>query len=508
MRSNKSLLTALTASLAACCSPAVFAQANVDLNSWSEITNNSNGFWDVDNNGVEGSGPDGAFVRQEINGAPTIFLSPDKFINTSINGSFSVDPNSDDDFIGFVFGVQNPSVSTIDALLFDWKQGSQAGATEGFRLSYVTGDISNSGSTASPYWTHTSTADTTFQSLGTNYDANYGWLDDGSTKYDFTLDYSTTNITINVAGGQFAAGGLEVFAVDVADVSTIFPGGLFPNGQFGFYNFSQAGVNYESFTRTDDPVLATTPTDGGTLNFGNVRVTGSSTDSIDINNNGGPGSTLNGAAPTPTDPAFSLITAPDNFVLGEGQGTSFEYSFSPATRGVFSEIVNVSSNDPADADGHDVTLQGTGVGPVYDANNSLAFNDVDANNTQSLFITLNNMSGDGNLGDLTDLTLVSITIDGTDTDLFSLVGFSAGTTIAAAGDYTLEVAFSGDGELGLKQAFLFIETDEGALLGGDGNNYQIDLTANAVPEPTTLTLLALAGFALTRRMRKKGQSLI
>ncbi|MEM9754094.1 MAG: hypothetical protein AAF916_12015, partial [Planctomycetota bacterium] len=388
MTANRLLCAGLAAGFACGWTPTTaFAQANVDLNAWTEITTDSNGFWDVDNNGQEGSGPNGTFVRQEVNGAPTIFLSPDNFINTQINGSFSVDPTSDNDFIGFVFGVQNPSSSTLDALLFDWKQGNQSGATEGFRLSYVTGDINNSVSTSNPFWTHTTNANTTFQPLGTNFNSEFGWVDGGPTVYDFALDYSQTNITITIAGGQFGLAGLEVFNVDVddTDVSAIFPDGAFPDGQFGFYNFSQTGVIYESFTRTDDPVLASTPVDGGTLDFGNVRVTGSATEALDIVNAGGPGSTLTGSVPSPDDPAFALITAPDSFTLGEGATAAVDYTFTPITRGSFADELNVASNDPADLDGHDFTLAGQGVGPVLDAPLTADFGDVDADGSASVF---------------------------------------------------------------------------------------------------------------------------
>ena len=502
MTSNHVLSVAAAAGLIFCGAPTAFAQANVDLNAWSEVTNGSNGFWDVDDDGVEGSGPNGTFVRQEINGAPTIFLSPDNFSNTQINGTFSVAPNSDNDFIGFVFGVQSLNASSIDALLFDWKQSPQSGASEGFRLSRVTGNLNNSTATSNPFWTHTTTTDTTFQPLGTNFDSDFGWLDDGSTVYDFSLDYSTSNIAINIAGGQFGAAGLEVFNVDAASAPDVFPGGEFPDGQFGFYNFSQEGVIYESFTRTDDPVLATTPGDGGTLDFGNVRVTGSTSGQLEVVNVGGPGSTLSGTAPTPTEPVFSRSTTPDTFSLAEGGATSFDYEFAPITRGTFTDTVNVNANDPADLDGHDVTLMGTGVGPVYEAVDTADFGDVDRAETASLFITLSNVTSDGDLDGLTDLTLNDILVDGDDAGLFSLIGFTPGTSIAASNGIQIEVQYAGDGTLGPLEAVLQLDTDVDALLAGDGVDFQITLTANAVPEPAAAVMfLGLSALAWNRRPR-------
>jgi hypothetical protein len=49
------------------------------------------------------------------------------------------------------------------------------------------------------------------------------------------------------------------------------------------------------------------------------------------------------------------------------------------------------------------------------------------------------------------------------------------------------------------EAFLVLHTDEGAGFGGAGNSYQMDITAESVPEPATLGLLALARLAMMAR---------
>ena len=74
----------------------LFAQGNIDLSAWSQEGPPGAGNWVV---AVYGES-----VLQTINGAPTHFVSPNNFINTTIGGSFSVETTSDDDFIGFVFG--------------------------------------------------------------------------------------------------------------------------------------------------------------------------------------------------------------------------------------------------------------------------------------------------------------------------------------------------------------------------------------------------------------------
>lgn len=486
--------------------PTVHAQANVDLNTWSEVTADNNGNWDVDNNGVEGSGPNGEFVRQEVNGSPTIYLSPDSFINTTIEGSFQVDTSSDNDFIGFVFGLTSPTSSSsnyLDGLLLDWKQGAQSGADPGFRLSYVTGEIENSGSTSNRFWTHTSTADTTFQSLGTYTGAGRGWAH--STEYNFRLDYSDTDIEIFIEGGTGEyASETKIMDVNVNDAAAAaaFSSGAFPDGRFGFYNFSQAQVIYESFTRTDDPVLSTTPGDEQVLDFGNVRVTGTTQETLTVANNGGPGSTLTGTAPDPSDPAFTLDTADPDFTLGESEDTDFTYSFAPDSRGSFSEAVTVSSNDPADTDGHAVTLTGQGVGPVTDVADAVDLGDVDADSSTLVDLVIENVTPDGDLGDLTDLTLLDAQLSGDDADQFELVGFTPGQAVAAGGQLSLELRYLGDGELGSQMATLLLMTDQGAALGADGQDFTVDLLATAVPEPASAALLALGAGAMAIGRRR------
>ncbi|SFK15040.1 Thrombospondin C-terminal region [Nitrosomonas aestuarii] len=57
----------------------------------------------------------------------------------SIDGSWQVTTSSDDDYMGFVFGYQNPS----NFYMFDWKQGTQGyvgtTAVEGMTLKVFQG---------------------------------------------------------------------------------------------------------------------------------------------------------------------------------------------------------------------------------------------------------------------------------------------------------------------------------------------------------------------------------
>ncbi len=232
----------------------------IDLSNWSKKSFTNRGIWKVQDGGNT--------VSQRSNGAPTFFVSPNDFLNTTIKGKFKVQTSSDNDFIGFVFGYQNlqENTSDFDFLLFDWKQSSQTAgghkAEEGFTLSLVEdAPINNSGKTATsfdltwaktPFWNHT---DPSMTILGTDYGSTRGWAD--NTEYDFTLLYQANRLKIDIKGGTG----------DFASGQTIFdftPNNLgltsFDSGQFGFYNYSQSNVLYQVFTEEYTAVSTPEPT--------------------------------------------------------------------------------------------------------------------------------------------------------------------------------------------------------------------------------------------------------
>lgn len=189
----------------------------IDLTNW---TATSGGTWTVDSSGTS--------VLQTQNGQPTYFLSDTDYINTKFDGTFGVETAGDDDFIGFVFGYNNSD----DFLLFDWKQSDQnfsGMAYSGFTLSHITGSNVN-------FWDH-SGSDLTV--LASDYAGNNGWAD--NTVYNFTLDFTTTSIKIDIDN------------VTIFDVN-----GSFNTGKFGFYNYSQSYVRYTGFEETVSPSIPST----------------------------------------------------------------------------------------------------------------------------------------------------------------------------------------------------------------------------------------------------------
>lgn len=213
--------------------------APVDLSTWSEKGNSGNGVWTVEGGGTS--------VLQTINGDPTFFVSPTNLINKKFTGKITVTAAgaSDDDYIGFVFGFNNPTGNsasgndTYNFVLFDWKQFDQLFggflASEGFALSRVNGTITD---LIPGFWGHTDSPE--FDVLQTSFSSTSGWEE--TIEYTFEITYQETNFKLVLSGGAFGAG------------TTIFDiAGSFPDGAFGFYNYSQAEVRYSGLTEDDAP---------------------------------------------------------------------------------------------------------------------------------------------------------------------------------------------------------------------------------------------------------------
>jgi hypothetical protein len=198
----------------------------VKLHDWKHEGVLANGNWTIS--------ADSTSVRQSNNDEPTFFVSPDTFANVTIRGSFYVD-SGDDDYIGFVFGYLRPDGAEeyFDFYLLDWKGVTQAGAQEGFTLSKVQGivDVGSGTNTSHPYWDH---MDTTQTVLGTYY-GDYGWA--RNVVYNFELIYESNRVRISID------------TTEIFDIS-----GDFRPGRFGFYNYSQPGVNYQEFRLNEAPV--------------------------------------------------------------------------------------------------------------------------------------------------------------------------------------------------------------------------------------------------------------
>jgi hypothetical protein len=200
----------------------------LDLLLWSRQGAASNGSWQV--------AADGQSVLQTINGAPSFYVSPNDFIDTTIRGSFRVETTADDDFIGFVLGFRAPLTpeeaanNTFDFIVLDWKQTAQnepglGSAAEGFTLARVQGTLADP---SAALWSHAAPAITV---LATDHGGTRGWTENQD--HQFEVFYESDRIRISIDGSQ------------IFDVP-----GTFAPGRFGFYNYSQAQVRYRDFTAT------------------------------------------------------------------------------------------------------------------------------------------------------------------------------------------------------------------------------------------------------------------
>jgi hypothetical protein len=185
--------------------------------------------------------------------------------------------------------------------------------------------------------------------------------------------------------------------------------------------------------------------------------------------------------------------------LGSDSATA-TYTYTPSARGSDAQSRSITSNSGNGS----VALSGTGVAPIYDSISTLDFGTVGSGVADDAGFLVSNVTPDGDLGSLTNLTLLSASITGAGAGYFSLSGFTGGATVAAGSNLGFTVNFAGAVAPGTYAATLTFVTDQGVALGGTGQSFQIQLlvtveaaapTANAGGPYAGLegTLIALQG---------------
>lgn len=210
--------------------------------------------------------PGGLSVEQRNNGQPTFFYSDFEVFNTEVEGKIQVITLGDNDYIGFALGFQPGDTinSNANYLLVDWKQGDQ-----GFDFgspSCTPGSLGLAGlavsrvfgiPTADEFWGHVnfnspcSDLNNGLKELARGINlGSTGWQD--WVAYTFTFEFSATSLKVYVDGN------LEI------DIN-----GVFNNGRFAFYNFSQGLVKYESYVVIDTFDIDVKPgSDPNSINLG------------------------------------------------------------------------------------------------------------------------------------------------------------------------------------------------------------------------------------------------
>lgn len=168
--------------------------------------------------------------------APTFFVSDREYINVQFSFDVISRNNSDDDFIGFVFGYKSPlqpGSTYYEFLLLDWKAKAEVAfantAEEGFNLSEFHGNIPGS-EIHDYFWGHHGLApNASFSSIAYSYGDNEGWQTHET--YHFDVIYTTSTIKIDLDGNR-------LFDVNRCNQA----------GRIGFYAYSQHDIIFRNLT--------------------------------------------------------------------------------------------------------------------------------------------------------------------------------------------------------------------------------------------------------------------
>jgi hypothetical protein len=191
----------------------------ISMHNWVQVGAPSSGDWNV--------AEDGNSVYQSINGHPTAFVSSEKYSYRTFRGVIQVSEGvGDDDYIGMIYG--EPAEGGF--YLFSWKQGA-TGAKNGYTLLYFDGTLDE----MSHYgWLVHDEEKGVNTILGKK--EGVGWVH--GQEYAFELQAYPDRLVAKIDGQVI---------FDVNDLEI-------PESRFGFYNWSQGGVRYNSIEQLYPPI--------------------------------------------------------------------------------------------------------------------------------------------------------------------------------------------------------------------------------------------------------------
>jgi len=172
----------------------------------------------------------GTRALQASNGEPTILLSDFAVRDVRITGSWRVLANDDDDFIGVVFGFRDEQ----HFYLFDWKRAGQEEllAEQGMSVKLVAADSALS----QPDLAATAGNPPRTQLL---YHNDIAWSPRVSYEFELQIHPGRFGIQVRQDGALLAS-------IALRDETYL-------SGKFGFYNYSQGGVEYSAVRHDSAP---------------------------------------------------------------------------------------------------------------------------------------------------------------------------------------------------------------------------------------------------------------
>ncbi|MFO0947276.1 MAG: choice-of-anchor D domain-containing protein [Planctomycetota bacterium] len=251
----------------------------------------------------------------------------------------------------------------------------------------------------------------------------------------------------------------------------------------GYTNLA-LNVNNNFFNTVFLPAVLSSSTTS--LSFGDIRIgTSSANQSVTVSNTG-PNFTkvLSGLFPTAsgefTGGGASFLPLFKDPTLGSDTASA-AYGFTPTNHGLDSINLTITSN----SGNRSLQLTGRGVGPTASSTSSIIdLGYAGVGDQPFVFFNVKNSTTDPDLGNLTNLTLHSATITGTDAAHFSLLNFTPGTVVAKGTSISARIKFDGTMPPGTYTAMVNFQTDEGAAFGGTGAIFSIPITITVVGAPT------------------------
>jgi hypothetical protein len=142
------------------CGPERLETGPVDLGTWTAVkyrlSSQGQGYanWVVSQ--------DKRSVTQVVNADPSLFVSDRNLDGQTVEGTWLVERDGDDDFVGFVFGYRDPGHFYV----FDWKGETQGEAKRGMAVKIVEAEFDGAASGELP--------------VGEPFEGNEPWATDGA----------------------------------------------------------------------------------------------------------------------------------------------------------------------------------------------------------------------------------------------------------------------------------------------------------------------------------------